>query len=486
MPGRAGVRWPRPTCCALLACVLGPSCIDVIGDVEIAPSDESVNTFPVQVGPGDAGAGCAEGVASGGACIIRCEPGASRCAGLLLLRCNMVGDSWVVADQCASAALCDAAKLECVPAECAAQGHRCTESGELQICTAGRTGYEPVEQCRSAAFCSAVSGREACTETACRAGRERCNGAQIERCRDDRTGFDPVGGPCASAALCKEGDAAVARCEAPSCGAGEFACQGSWLARCADELDGLLPVIECASPALCNAAERRCDVPPCALGEQRCSGSRLERCGPEQTGFVSVAECGQPALCDPKAPLCLTTPPPPPPLPPGVVSDEPYEIVSRTSASVVLGLGPLQLSLPAEWSDIDERPWLDAAGQSLGPQLVASTDAARFSRNLDIPGVYFAASSRLPIDVARTLALPQFDLSDRCTLQESEPYSDALYTGTSQTWINCGSTRATNVVVAAMPEDRSFVTVVIVTRLGARDRDAQDSVWTSFEVERPL
>jgi hypothetical protein len=160
--------------------------------------------------------------------------------------------------------------------------------------------------------------------------------------------------------------------------------------------------------------------------------------------------------------------------------------VNRTSASVVLGLGPLQLSLPAEWADIDERPWLDAAGQTIGPQFVASTDVARFSRNLDLPGVYFAASARLPIDVASTLALPQFDLSGQCTLEVTEPYADGLYTGTSQTWINCGSTRATNVVVAALPEDRSFVTVVIVTRLGTRDRDAQESVWSSFEVKRPL
>jgi hypothetical protein len=478
-------RWSDSSC-ALLACLLTPSCLDLIGDVEIAPGDESVKALPVPVDPEDASAACEDGMASGGACIIRCEPDAARCSGLLLQRCNASGDGWVVVDQCASGALCDATLLECLPAECAAHEHRCTASGELQICTPDRTGYEPVEQCRSAAFCSAVRGREACTETACRAGRERCNGAQIERCREDRTGFDAVGPPCASAALCKAGDAEVARCEPPSCGAGEFACQGSWLARCADERNGLLPLVECRSALSCNSAERRCNAPPCMLDEQRCNGSRLERCSPSLTGFVSVAECGQASLCDPAAPRCLTTPAPPPPLPPAVVSGEPYDIVSRTSTSVVLGLGPLQLSLPAEWTDIDERPWLDAAGQSIGPQFVASTDVARFGRYLDLPGVYFAASAQLPIDVANTLSLPQFDLSGQCTLEVTEPYSDGLYTGTSQTWINCGSTSATNVVVAALPEDRSFVTVVIVTRLSARDRDAQESIWSSFEVKRPL
>ena len=76
------------------------------------------------------------------------------------------------------------------------------------------------------------------------------------------------------------------------------------------------------------------------------------------------------------------------------------------------------------------------AGTAIGPRFVASSDAARFTRSFDIPGVYFAATAQAPVDVA--LRQAEFDLSSRCTKGTAEAYEDDLYAGTAQSWTNCG------------------------------------------------
>jgi hypothetical protein len=410
---------------------------------------------------------------------VRCEPGVQRCDDNLLQRCNVAGDGWELVDQCASAALCDAANPACGTPSCAASEYRCTTQGTLELCVADRTGFQFVQQCTSAAYCSAMPGREICTDTPCRAGRERCNGSQIEKCRVDRSGYDVVGAPCASAALCVEGESDVARCEAPNCVPGTFVCDGARLSRCSDDANRFLVINECAAPELCLAEQQRCGETACSAGAQRCVSNVLQRCKADQSGFDPIEVCASAALCDPTAAGCLTTAPPADPLPgPSVLDGADYDYVDATS-SALLGLGPLQVRLPAQWSNVDRSPWTDAAGTTLGPRLIASTDTARFASNFDIPGVYFAATEAAPVDVAARQQ--EFDLSSRCTAGGSEDYSDDLYTGTAKTWTNCGVTKATtSVVVALDKQDARFVTVVIVTMTAARDRQAKDRIWNSF------
>ena len=69
----------------------------------------------------------------------------------------------------------------------------------------------------------------------------------------------------------------------------------------------------------------------------------------------------------------------------------------------------------------------------------------------------------------------------RCT---SERYEDDLYLGTTQTWTNCGVTKATTAVVVALDKDQGrFVTIVAVTTVASRDIEARQEIWNSFEVE---
>jgi hypothetical protein len=399
-----------------------------------------------------------------------------------LQRCNAAGQDWELIDQCASPALCDTA-AGCQAPACAPQQYHCTESGELQICNTDQNGFELRDQCRSGAYCSAVSGREGCEGSACSPGRRRCNGAQIEQCLADRSGFMAVGAPCASASLCKEDESENVRCVEPVCGPGQFRCSAGQLQRCADERDQFVTVTQCLAEEQCHADLARCDEPLCMPGEQRCTGSTLERCNPGQSAFSPIAECESAAQCDRTQAACLPVPPAPvTPPPPPVLGTDPYTFV-ETSGAAALGLGPMRLVVPTEWNDVDMSPWASSAGQTLGPRFIASTDATRFATYYDIPGVYFSATASTPVDVAARLAEFDLSLSARCSRGASAPYSDQFYTGTSQTYTNCGSTGASTVLVVSTPDDGRFICIVIVTMLAERDQEARDRVWFSFEVQ---
>jgi hypothetical protein len=248
--------------------------------------------------------------------------------------------------------------------------------------------------------------------------------------------------------------------------------------RCSDDGGSFLEVLTCESEQLCNAAEQRCDPSPCSPGQQRCTSNVLERCNATQTAFTPIETCDSELLCDPRAAGCLTAPP----LPPAVVDGPAYTFVSMSGSSAS-GLGPLTLMLPAEWADTDGRPWTSAGGETLGPRLIASSDAARFASRFDIPGVLFEATAEAP--VRASVRLNEIDLSAVCTRGAAVEYDDGLYFGTSQTWTNCSGTNATTVVVAAVPADQAFVAIVIVTMLAERDQDARRKIWESFVVQGP-
>jgi hypothetical protein len=130
----------------------------------------------------------------------------------------------------------------------------------------------------------------------CLAGESRCEGAVLLTCNELQSGFTELA--CAAAELC---DAVGATCRAPACLPGEARCVGARLDVCNASLSALDPVLDCASPQLCNAAAARCDA--CAPSTRRCANSTtvatcsatgdvetLQGCGLLQT--CSGGECG--------------------------------------------------------------------------------------------------------------------------------------------------------------------------------------------------
>jgi hypothetical protein len=182
------------------------------------------------------------------------------------------------------------------------------------VCSEDRSGFIDKEQCIGAPFCNAAlanQGQSGCTDAPCEAGLMQCNGAQLEICRDDRTGLDPLGEPCESAALCNADNPANGFCEEPLCRRGatsgsEFRCEGSQLQRCNESLTVYDNIQTCVTPALCDASQRfnGCRPPVCRPGQFNCASGFLQVCNPDQTGFDNLENCGSQAQCDANAGRC--------------------------------------------------------------------------------------------------------------------------------------------------------------------------------------
>jgi hypothetical protein len=191
-----------------------------------------------------------------------CNPGDTRCTGARLERCAASQADWETVDECETPQLCalgrSAGGLDCQPAACAPGESFCTETGVLQTCRDDRTGFRDVQTCDGPPFCDVVAG--SCTAAPCAAGFLRCNGAQIEVCRQDRSGFDAVGAACESADLCVDDSQADVHCDDPACDAGDFRCLANGQPqRCNAGLTDFENAGPACRPDLCSEVRERCD-----------------------------------------------------------------------------------------------------------------------------------------------------------------------------------------------------------------------------------
>lgn len=141
--------------------------------------------------------------------------------------------------------------------------------------------------------------------------------------------------------------------------------------------------------------------------------------------------------------------------------------------------GQLEVEVPAAWSDVAGEPWTTDEGEELGPAVTAAPDLNAFNNSWATPGVFFAAA---PSDVGEENLLDAFDLAGSCSHAGREAYEDPLYTGLYDVWENCGGEGTLVVVLAAVPEDRSFTILVTVQAVSDADLDALDHILDSFIV----
>jgi serine protease Do len=136
--------------------------------------------------------------------------------------------------------------------------------------------------------------------------------------------------------------------------------------------------------------------------------------------------------------------------------------------------GAIAVEVPAEWSDVDgtENP-------DFGPSLYAAPDLTAFLESWGTPGVIIeATSSRTSADIDATL--DELDLSSDCTYLGREPYSDPLYSGSLDTWTDCGGVGVVVFVVAVTPADGSYLARLLIQAVLARDLDAADQIFNTF------
>jgi hypothetical protein len=204
-------------------------------------------------------------------------------------------------------------------AACNPNTFRCREK-RLERCKDDRRGFELVMACESAATCDPTAG--ACRP--CVANQLACNDGVLELCAGD-AGWTSQG-TCETAALCHVDETrTIGACAAPLCELGSFSCEGGWLLACATTRDRWDLVEYCGADERCDAAVAAASVvagePPhcaaaacgdscpaavCVPGTTRCSRDvpAVELCGTDGQWIIREG-CTSHELCDADTGRCL-------------------------------------------------------------------------------------------------------------------------------------------------------------------------------------
>jgi hypothetical protein len=240
-----------------------------------------------------------------------CTTGELRCSGTRLEVCNAGRNGWDFVDECVTPGVCELSRqnpvaVSCVEPVCDAGDVVCSAAGARLACNVERTEYSAtISQCQRPEDCTPAG----CQVDPCTVGELSCNGATLQQC------LAPLGGrpgrvavqDCATQALCQltlgrpAGGAPV--CVPPSCAAGEFSCAGRQMQVCNAERTSFVNHQLCATDGLCQAGQGLGACPtPCSGAA--CNGGMLRRCNAELTSLVDAEDCGSPAECDSVAGRC--------------------------------------------------------------------------------------------------------------------------------------------------------------------------------------
>ena len=142
--------------------------------------------------------------------------------------------------------------------------------------------------------------------------------------------------------------------------------------------------------------------------------------------------------------------------------------------------GLLIVDVPTVWDDVDGSAW-EADGEVLGLRVKAAPNITDFDNNWDVPGVIFTASTELA-------GLSDDEILDIITWESCDydgrgDYSDPLYTGKYDFWVNCGNVDATYITLSVAPEGRPFVILVEIQVVSQADLEALDTIINTFQVD---
>lgn len=206
--------------------------------------------------------------------------------------------------------------------------------------------------------------------------------------------------------------------------------------------------------------------------------SRSRRLVAAGLGIVTVAAIGASSASSAATPVNPSpgTPTSLPPLPSGPVGQQ------ATTQPLVDDMRTLTIEVPAEWSEVSTTPGTGADSSSY-PQIIASSNVTSFQNTFDTSGVLYVAQL-LNADTAAGLKAG-FDFTGQCTDGGTQPYTDAYFTGTMQTWTACGGGQAKVVTVFANPTDQRFSVLLLVGIATPAEEDALTLALASFFVTKP-
>ena len=157
----------------------------------------------------------------------------------------------------------------------------------------------------------------------------------------------------------------------------------------------------------------------------------------------------------------------------------PYEYVTLVDIE-----NAIQFEVPATWDDTDDSTWVFDE-EVVGSALSAAPNYDDFLNTYDVPGVFFGASEVLTERFTVDSLLDRFKGNNEgldCTYDGRESYEDALYTGSYDTYSDCGDIGSTIIDLVAEPEDQSFLMWLNIQVVDDNDLDALDHVLSSFQV----
>lgn len=144
----------------------------------------------------------------------------------------------------------------------------------------------------------------------------------------------------------------------------------------------------------------------------------------------------------------------------------------------------LTVDVPSTWTDGDLDSLWEFDGVLVGSAVGAAEDYAGFVNTWDEPGMFFGASSLL-VDEGWTVdsLLDRNDFSDSCVLDGRFDYSDPLYTGSYNLWVDCGGSGSRLIEVAAVPAGGSPLLLVQIQVITDADLEALDTILNTFVVD---
>jgi serine protease Do len=144
--------------------------------------------------------------------------------------------------------------------------------------------------------------------------------------------------------------------------------------------------------------------------------------------------------------------------------------------SITDDTGSIILDVPVEWTDVDTAP-ADLDGQTI-PYIAAAPDRQAFIDTYDVPGVIFVTLP--PTDDLNATLAEYAPAEGTCTDLGITDYSDPVYTGVYQVWDACAGTATALVVLAAVPEDNSYLALMLVQLVTEADVTALDQMFATF------
>ncbi len=145
--------------------------------------------------------------------------------------------------------------------------------------------------------------------------------------------------------------------------------------------------------------------------------------------------------------------------------------------------GIMTVDVPAAWADTDVESFWRYEDELVGVSITAAEDRAAWESGWETPGVFFAASTALTATESVRSLLDDQDFSFACGYDGRYDYSDALYNGAYDLWVDCEGRDTRFVVLAAETPASDVLMLLQIVVVTDADLAALDAILASFKVD---